>query len=62
MRWFKSGNLYRRLHHKLGRRLWDGYVPDVAELAMQVFGSRAMHVADRMRGETGYCDQQNQRQ
>jgi hypothetical protein len=33
-RWFKSGNLNGRLHHQLGRRLWDGYVPDVAELAV----------------------------
>ena len=60
VRWFEPGNRRGRLHHHLRRRLGDGYVADMAELAVQIFGRGAMHVTDRMGGETGHCEQQHE--
>jgi hypothetical protein len=56
----KPGDGHGRLHDDLRRRLRDGYVPDVAELAVKVFGRRIMPVAHRMRGEARHGDQQDQ--
>jgi hypothetical protein len=61
VRRLKPGDGHGRLHDDLRRRLRDGYVPDVAELAVKVFGRRIMPVAHRMRGEARYGDQQDQR-
>jgi hypothetical protein len=51
VRRLKPGDGHRRLHDDLRRRLRNGHVSDVAELAVKVFSSGAMPVARCMRGE-----------